>query len=232
VDEHVRLLEGVEHVGLMQHHALTDACLPFLRHAAVLELSFCGNISGDILPSLFRTGARLYSIQWNRVLKEGPTDRPMGTCRSKPAPERRSRSPDEHALFSHFNDFVRTHCELGHDKLTCRGALVSAFASYLTQRSRECSRIHPSDGLLLARKYTDDFFASAGIPHYLEPGNQFRRHRAIVGIRLKSYGTTKEDFERITRENGTATKAAPEVVVEEVESVSEAPEPDSAENVS
>lgn len=64
VDEHVRLLEGVERVSLMHHHALTDACLPFPRRAAVLEVKCCPGISGDVLPSLLRAGARLYSVQW------------------------------------------------------------------------------------------------------------------------------------------------------------------------
>lgn len=64
-DKHTVLLANIDYVRLNTNCSLTDQTLYHLRHARVVEIRGCKNISGAILPSLFLDPTtKLYAIMW------------------------------------------------------------------------------------------------------------------------------------------------------------------------
>lgn len=146
----------------------------------------------------------------------------MGVCCSV---DRAPLAASDDQLFAHFENFVATHCELGHDKFVSAPMLISAFATYLTHRgygrpletaTRVLALRDPDfggHGHPLAIKST--FIGRARIPVYVSP---HYRQAGILGIRLAvcplvgigltGFGVTKEEFERwIDANNGVGGRS-------------------------
>lgn len=104
--------------------------------------------------------------------------------------------PDQETVFAHFQDFVKTHCELGHDRYVLHPVLVCAFAQHLETAGVKCA-IH------VATQWTDKLMDRAQIPckvspywHSFEREEHSQNLRVISGIGVKSL-LTKEAYDKL-----------------------------------